>query len=949
MSFWGLLPFALKRLRSRPGFSAFIILTTALTIGFTESIPVFANAVSRQILQDEINVRSHTKGWPIFSVRVSAKPDAATPLGVHESLATRGWVGDMLRYWTALPLVSSYVEIQSPMFRLAPRPGSPAYQSQYLAGVRAVHVPDIEKHVQPTDGAPFGQVGDASQLHVWLETSFAARLALHVGDELALGDLYTTHDAGIPIVVAGFWQAGAADARDAARSDEGQFWYRPPAMHFEGALLVTAEQFQQHISTKLDRGADFLFWYYVFDDSRLNFGYTDRYIGGLRLVAREVAHRLPGGSMDFDPGEDLIRGRLRETSLLLILFGFSLPVLIILISFLASLSATQTRFQEAEMAIMRSRGATRWQILGMAATETFCIVAAALPLGLALAFGLAYGLGFADGFLAFAGRAPLPVSLYALNWLILLAVAGVSFVIRLASTWRDSGTSMVLQERQRGRPTALLTGARLLFLVVLALSALYAYRMLSTRGSLALASLSLLDPRHDPLLLLAPTLFIFAAPLVASELFVWLVRPIGLIGRWLPVSGYLASANLARGGGRLRAPIYRLALCLILGVFYASVARSADIWQGDLLRHQHGADLTFRIGPDAESQPFGAPAAATPLDTPLIPADEYRAIPGVADATRVAKFPAAIIGARNAPAVRFLAVERSNFANVAYFRSDYAGTSLGDLMNRLARASNGVLLPADLAARLAVREGDRLRLNITLQKDIKAVYDYEVVGLFDAFPTLYPDQAPLLVTDLNFLEVNTGGGLPHAIWMRLAPGASTSAVLAGVRQRQIIPRGVKDLPAAFQTESRRLERTSMFGMLTLCFLAGAILSVADLLLHSTYMLRERTMAHAVLRALGLGRGSLLGGVVFEELAMIGYSLAAGLGCGALAAKLYVPFYPLSNMTGPPMPAFRAFVDWQRSDWMAATVAAALCLAEAAVLWRTARTRMFEALRMGTHV
>jgi putative ABC transport system permease protein len=947
MQLVGLLPLAFKRLRSRPWLTLLLVLTTALIIGFTGSIPVFANAVSRKILQDEIDVRSHTKGWPIFSVRVSSKPDARTPMGVPESLATRGWVGDMLRYWTALPLVSTYVELQSPMYRLAPRSGSSAYKSQYLAGVRVVHVPDVENYLQVTEGASYGQISDPLQLHVWLESSFAARLALHVGDALELGDLYSTSSRGLPIIVAGFWEADPASAVGGIGQ---QFWYRPAPTHFDGSLLVTADQFQQFVSAKLERGADHLFWYYVFDDRWLNFSFTDRYIGGLRLVAREVERRLPGGGMDFNPSEDLIRGRLRETSLLLILLGFSLPVLIIMISFLASLSATQTRFQESEMAIMVSRGATRGQMLAVAALESLFIVLAAIPPGLVLALGLAYILGFADGFLAFAAREPLQVSVYSLNRSVVVAVAGVSLIIRLVSTWRASGMSLVMQERQRARPAALLTGARLMFLAIMLLTTLYAYRVLSGRGSLALASLSLLDPRHDPLLLLAPSLFIFTAPLVVSELFVWLVRPADLLGRFVPwVSVYLASANLARAGSRFRAPIYRLVLCLTLGVFYASVARSADIWQADLLRHGYGADLTFRIGPETDGLASFGLAAEQATEIPLVPDDDYRAIPGVREATRLGDFRATIVGARDLPYCRLLAIERDILPKVAYFRDDYASTSFGDLANRLARVPNGILLPHPVAAHLMLSEGDRLRVNLNLFRDVQTMLDYQVVGFFDNFPTMYPQQAPVLVTNLSHLELNTSGVLPHSIWMKLDPQADPKAVVDDVRRLHVVPRDIKDLREAFATERRRLERTGAFGVLTVCFLAGAILSIADLFLHSTYMLHERTMTHAVLCALGFDRGSILNGVVLEELASVAYSLAAGIGCGVLAAILYVPFYPLANMSGPPVPPFQAFVDWQRTDWMAAAVAGALCLAEMLVLLRMSRALVFEVLRMGAHV
>ena len=69
MKLLGFFPLAFNRLRSRLYLSFLIILTTALTLGVTVGIPVFAGAVSRRILQEEISARSRIRGWPIFSVR----------------------------------------------------------------------------------------------------------------------------------------------------------------------------------------------------------------------------------------------------------------------------------------------------------------------------------------------------------------------------------------------------------------------------------------------------------------------------------------------------------------------------------------------------------------------------------------------------------------------------------------------------------------------------------------------------------------------------------------------------------------------------------------------------------------------------------------------------------------------------------------------------------------
>ncbi len=947
---FGYLPLALKRLRSRPLLFLLLVATTGLAIGFTGSIPLFAGAVSQRILQQEIDVRANTRGWPVFSVRVSAKPASQTPLGVVEASETEVWLGAMLRRAVGLPVRSSYTELQSPMYRLAPAAGNTTFQTQYLAGVKAVHVPGIDAHISVSEGVPYGQVADPQQLSVWVERSFAGSLGLEVGDQLELGDLYSASAQGIPVVVAGLWQA--ANPAD-------RFWYRPPEAHFGNSLLVTPGQFDALISSRTPGRAALLFWYFVMDDGRMNLDRVDNYAGGLRLVAREVERRLPAGSMDLDPREDLIRGQRRKASLTLVLLSLSLPVLIIMISFLASLSSTQARYQAREFAIFVSRGATRWQVLALATFEALLIAALALLPGLTLALALAYALGFSTGFLSFSQQAasgasprdPLHISFYGIDWRPIAAMVAVSLTVRVVATWRISRINLTALERQQARPAAVMTGARLLVIALVALVAGYAYQQMTVRGALGLSSIALLDPRNDPLLALAPTLFILSAPLVASELLVWLVRPADLAGRWLPwISGYLALSNLGRAGSQYRAPAYRLILCLTLGIFYASMAKSADIWLVDLLRHEYGADLAFKLSLPEQSPFAGFSQGGDDIDEiAMLPSDEYRSINGVLAAARLGDFEATIRSATKLSDFRLLAVERANFPQVAYFRRDYARTPLGELMNRLARTPNGILLPRATADQMAVQVGDTLQVRAHLYRDTWLPLDYQVVGLFDYLPTMYPGDPPTLVTDLAYLELNTPVVLPHTVWLKLAPGTDGAQVIEEIRRRHAVPKEVQDLAQALATESRRLERTGTFGVLTVCFVAGVALSVADLLVHSTYRLRERGLINAVLRALGVGRASIMRSAMLEDAVTVAYSLVLGIACGIAGAILYVPFYTLGKASGQPVPPLTPFIDWQRSHWMAAAVALALILAEVFVLVRLLRARIFEVLRMGTHV
>ena len=933
LGFW---QFAVKRLTSRPWLSVLLLLNTALSVGITLGIPVFSGAVSRRILQQEINARAQIRGWPLFSVRISAQPTERQPLGLTDLAATGAWLEDALRKTLRLPVTSVNVELQSVIYRLAPRPDDYRYTTEYLAGVQVVYVADIAEHIEVYAGAPFGELSDPTHLHVWLESAFAQDLALQVGDEYDLGDLFSSGGPLIPIKIAGFWQA---------RNPTDHFWPRQPSLHFDGRFLVTAEQFEAFILQPPGGLAGSAAWYYVFDDQRVRLDRAEAYIAGLQHVTREAERRLPNARMDLDPGEDLRRGQTRKETLAVMLFGFSLPLLVILAHALASLSTIQNQLQEHEAAMLVSRGSKTWQLLALSACESLLLGGAALPLGALFALLLARLLGYATGFLTFALHDPLAVSLSAATWTPTFIVVMISLLVRLYVTAKTSGRTLIAYEQTHPRQIRYSSPLRVAWLAFLVLATVYAYQMLVNRG-IVLTSLNALDPRNDPLVMLAPTLFIFTAPLLAAEVFAWLMVPIDLFGRFLPwISTYLAALNLIRAGKQYRASIYRLTLSLTLGVFYASVAKSADIWLTDSLQYRYGTDVILKLTaePGDRFGTFGR-SATEGVEIVTVPSDVYRDAPGVEAAARVAEFEATLQPSGGVSYYHLLAVERVNIPQVVYFRRDYAAESLGELMNRLALAPNGILLPGDIAARSWLAVGDTLNVSVKLYGETWVRFDGKVAGFFDYFPTAYPDGQPVIIANLDYLELRAGI-LPHDVWLKLTPGADIESALQYINRLGVPLRQVKDLPQALRIERQRLERTGLFGLLSFCFVAGVALSVGDVLVYTTALVRERALAHAVLRALGLRRRDILVSVVLEQIVSLIYGLAVGVVCGVQCALLYGPYFPLGSGSLP-VPPFIAYVDWPRAWWMVVLTGATLFLAQGFVLWRMTRTHLFQALRMG---
>ena len=840
-----------------------------------------------------------------------------------------------------LPVDLVSMRYESPPYHLRPGEDDERYTSQYLDGVRVAWVEYIGDHIKVAAGAPFGTDTDVEFLTVWVERSYADELALQVGDTYDLGDLYSAHVEAIPVKIAGFWEA---------LDPEEEYWYREPSWHFRSVLVTTRYEYETHIYPRAPERASFVFWYYVLNDRRMNLDRSEHYINGLRLVSREVEKRLPSGRMDSSPMEELVRGHLRKTALSLVLLAFSVPLMAIVMYFIGGVSSMLAHFQSQEIAMLASRGSGRLQIIGMTLLETIIILAFATPLGILLGMALARLLGYSSSFLRFVSRAPLQVNLASVNWWLVVAAMGVSAIFRLVPTWSAAKLTVTTQERRSARSRAALGATRLLLIALLSGATLYAYRQLAQIGSLSLISWRPNDPSHDPLLLLAPSLFLLTAPLIASELFALLTRPLALIGKMTPsIVGHLGFINLAREGGQHRTPIYMLVLCLSFGVLYASIARSADAWLIDRRRYEVGSDLTFRFSRDTEdADSFGGPGdVALDLGNPsLIPISDYQKIDGVLGAMPVGEYVGATLIGRTLPYVRLLGIDRLTFPRVAYSRSDFSSRPLGELMNALGAQPDGILLPADVAAQSQLGLGESFRLNLLVDEETRHPFDFVIVGTFDYFPTMFEAEAPVFVANLGYLQMETAGMLPHGIWMRLAPEADSEQVLRDVRRLHVAPTRVRALREILAVDHARLERVGLFGMLSICFLVGALLSSLGLLAYNATSTARRSLRFAILQAIGVTRNEIMRIVFVEYVVTLLYGVLAGAALGAISARLFVAFFPLTETKGIPIPPYVPLIDSERALWMALVMAFGLVVIESVVLVRLMRARVFEALRLG---
>lgn len=377
-----------------------------------------------------------------------------------------------------------------------------------------------------------------------------------------------------------------------------------------------------------------------------------------------------------------------------------------------------------------------------------------------------------------------------------------------------------------------------------------------------------------------------------------------------------------------------------MGVFYASLAQSADAWLVERSQYQVGADLTFEQAVYKDD----TRTSTTPRAT-WLPLNVYESIPGVARATRVGVFSASIPAMRDLPKLRLVAVDRLSFPDVAHFRHDLASRPLGELMNQLGRVDRAILLPTKIAGRLQVKEGDELPVGLYLGEEWYE-FRYTVVGTFDHFPTMLDDKTDLVVvTSMGFLQRELGS-FPHNIWLRLDSGAESAPVLAAIEGLGVIPQAAGDLPKLLADDQQRPERVGIYGMLTVSFLAGGLLAAATLLLQSAASVRQRAHQFALLRAIGMRASEITFLALIEYLVTVLFGMVTGTGIGIVCADLYVRYFPLAMDGQPQRPPFLSLTDWSAALWLAVSMSGLLVVLGALAAWAANRTRMFEALRLG---
>lgn len=967
---WATFLIAVRRLLAQRWLALATALGLITAIAMIMSIPLYSDAVYFRVLQEELQkagqaVKGDTKSFAflwrnIGSIYGVKEWDEVQPVDEYLSGPAAAQLG--------LPIKKIIRYAKTDTFRLFPAGSSQAYASAQdpLEWVSFGAIGEFADHARWLEGGPPAPASadPADPIEVAVSNVMAETLGIQVGEEFTTFRTFETDGGGqrtiqLPVRVAGIWEP----------IDENEdFWfYRPRA--FDEQLLVAPASFEGRIASLLEDEVALITWYWIVDGSDVNATDVPLVMGRIDQIRQRAATLLPNTRLDVSPYEALQKYQASARLLNVLLFAFSIPIVSLLLAFISLVVGLSVGRQRNEIAVLRSRGATAVQIAGIAALEAAVLAIVALAIAVPLSTWVAQMFGATRSFLNFTLESDLRVQMSLSPIQFGLIAVGVTMLAQVLPSIGAARHTIVSYKQELARTVRKPWWQRAWLDVLLLIPAGYGIYLVRQQGSIFVpGGAEAGDLFDNPLLILLPALVALALTLLILRLlplfmsfFAWLAA------RTSSVGFLLATRYLAREPGLYSTPLVLLMLTLGLSVFTASLAQTLDNHLFDQSYYAIGADarlVELGASPNTGENPFGAPAAeATPTPEPsaitqitgpewvFIPVDEHLNVEEIEAAARVGDYETDVQVQDSWVPTTMIGVDRIDFPKVAFWRNDFAPASLGALMNSLAVASDGVLMERSFMRQSGFRVGDTIQVRVRASDNRNGV-PMRIVGDFNYFPTWYgteEDARPLLVANLEWIFEQSGGEQPYDVWIKTVPAADFEQIVTDLREYEISVMDYQAAPTRVAEELRRPERQGLFGVLSVGFLASALLTVLGFLLYALFSFRRRFIELGTLRAIGLSTKQLAIFLTCELAFLILLGLGAGTAIGALISDLFIPYFQVGSGPTANVPPFTVDIAWFAVTRLYILFGALFLVAFIVLIVLLMRMKVFQAIKLGETV
>ena len=428
-------------------------------------------------------------------------------------------------------------------------------------------------------------------------------------------------------------------------------------------------------------------WYYYVDTSRIDSTRAKAVAAAVGAAESSITTQVTNSaiftSLDSTITEYLQKQMFTQVPLYLLVF----QIAAIIFYYIATVASMVIEQQTGEIALLRSRGASTFQIFGIFLIEGLLISACggvAGPFLGALIFGL---LGKTAPFLPLTNGGLLPIRFSQMVFILAGVAAGLCLLAFMIPAIQASRRGIVHHRQAMARPPRAPVWQRFYLDIAFLVVGAGLYYELQQRGTL-LTQKMFGDLGVDPLMLITPLLFMLAVAIIFLRLFPLLVTIAARFSRYITNSVVVLTLRyMARNPVHYSRLILLLMMAASVGMFSASFLGTLNRSYSERVSYSAGSDVRL-VNP--QRYEYGKQAMQ----------DQYLELDGV-DKVSLAYRGTATVGTFTQTDSDFLAIDPSSFGELTWFREDFSRAPVANLMallNKDTPESSGIPLPAGIDA-----------------------------------------------------------------------------------------------------------------------------------------------------------------------------------------------------------------------------------------------------------
>lgn len=752
------------------------------------------------------------------------------------------------------------------------------------------HIPDLISHTEILVGEDYDSYSGVSKEYPCIMSQGLMDLYnLTVGETI---DFITWKDkdgVSLKLVVAGIF-------KESDRND--LFWYIEPN-EFEKDIFVSESVFDDIVS-RYESNNIYYNHYVLLDYSDINNTNVDDveyYINQFVDLDKNFKYSFEEMFANYKTGKSTVN---------ITLWVLELPMLGMVLAFIYMVSKQIVETERNEIAMLKSRGINRKQVISMYLVQSGILSIGGLIVGLPLGYLLCKLAAGTTDFLTFSW---IDMGLYKftaemLVYGVIAALVGIVFI--LLPVLGYSKVSIVEHKSGYSQNKKMFWEKYFLDILLLGLSLYLLYNFNQNKENVRLKAI--VGAKMDPMIFLDSVLFIIAFGLVTLRLTHYLVKLVYAVGRkkWKPAM-YASFLQISRTFSRQGFISVFMILTVALGLFNANSARTINRNNEDRIVYETGADTVvqenwkmrvfFPSGSKEPNYEYIEPDYVKYFSLKDTGLCESATKVIVNDKTTVSK------GNKSVPDCMLRGINTKEFGETAILKDELnTDEHWYTYLNALAEKPNGVIISRNLAETMEVDVGDSIKCvrygdTVAQSEKVRGTMNGVICAVVDEWPGYDQyyyekgEQKERCLIVANYATVVTAYRIsPYQVWIKLKDGVTSQEIYDYLENSNaVIDEFINtDNEISDMKSSSLIQITN--GMFTLSFIIAIVLCAVGFLIYWISSIRQRELLFGVYRAMGMSVKEVNRMLVNEHVFSTLLSVIAGGLVGMVSTLLYVKLF-----------------------------------------------------------